>query len=423
MPPRKKQRIDDTVLPVAVVPRRITRASTKAALADGGVAKDSPVIAKTKAKVKSAGEACLSARTIGHEEAFDKARKINRALADTFFGIDAITRYLPVQGYNQERSYDPQCNRILRTHVNRIIRRYKALPAPVTAEALRAFAVQVKADYEARFPVWLNDQEEQRLIRLNDARRQRFEELRSTDWQKELDFMHPWDIKTMSNMPVVRQSSKLTDGGKYPAILYHRCFTGPREGCYNTSTYAVKEYLKEDLYTRTTKTLVHMIYEESLLLCGDKFLSAHIPFKLNDGDGRNPGDVVNRMRRIVSAVGLDPTRATFEDLDRCDVWLRCVTCETEHPKDPIFARLWSSAYEHEVDPTTRDSMGVIQQVSHGTQFPEWRRVDEEDMIKIRAVKDDEYWKTDFDTHCWWSCSLCPNFDERSDEMAIHLEET
>lgn len=130
---------------------------------------------------------------------------------------------------------------------------------------------------------------------------------------------------------------------RYPAILYHRCFTGPREGCYNTSTYAVKEYLKEDLYTRTTKTLVHMIYEESLMLCGNKFLTAHIPFKLNDSDGRNPGDVVNRMRRIVSAVGLDPTRATFEDLDRCDVWLRCVTCETEHPKDPIFARLWSNA--------------------------------------------------------------------------------
>lgn len=99
------------------------------------------------------------------------------------------------------RSYDPQCNRVLGTHVNRIIRRYKALPTPVTAEALRAFAAQVKADYEVRFPVrslrlnpitsiaqsslfqyidsvkvWMNDQEEQRLIRLNDARRQRFEE-------------------------------------------------------------------------------------------------------------------------------------------------------------------------------------------------------------------------------------------------------
>lgn len=85
--------------------------------------------------------------------------------------------------------------------MNRIIRRYKALPAPVTAEALRAFAAQVKADYEARFPVrslqsnpitsiaqsslfqyidsvkvWMDEQEEQRLARLTDARRQRFEE-------------------------------------------------------------------------------------------------------------------------------------------------------------------------------------------------------------------------------------------------------
>lgn len=54
MPPRKKQRTDGDVLPVA--PRRTTRASTKAALADGSVAEHSPVIAKTKAKGKSAGQ-------------------------------------------------------------------------------------------------------------------------------------------------------------------------------------------------------------------------------------------------------------------------------------------------------------------------------------------------------------------------------
>lgn len=64
MPPRKKQRIDGSVLPVSVVPRRITRASTKAALADGSVAEDSPVIAKTKAKVKSAGQG-TSTRIVG----------------------------------------------------------------------------------------------------------------------------------------------------------------------------------------------------------------------------------------------------------------------------------------------------------------------------------------------------------------------
>lgn len=32
--------------------------------------------------------------------------------------------------------------------------------------------------------------------------------------------MYPWDIKTMSNMPVVRQSSKLTDGGKYTSYWH-----------------------------------------------------------------------------------------------------------------------------------------------------------------------------------------------------------
>lgn len=65
MPPRKKQRIDGTVLPVAVVPRRITRASTKAALADGSVAEDSPVIAKTKAKVKLSASQGTSTCIVG----------------------------------------------------------------------------------------------------------------------------------------------------------------------------------------------------------------------------------------------------------------------------------------------------------------------------------------------------------------------
>lgn len=56
MPPRKKQRIDgDALLPVAVAPRRTTRASTKAARAGGIiVAEDPPVVANRKAKVKMA---------------------------------------------------------------------------------------------------------------------------------------------------------------------------------------------------------------------------------------------------------------------------------------------------------------------------------------------------------------------------------
>lgn len=55
MPPRKKQRIDgDASLPVAVAPRRTTRASTKAARAGGVIVAEDPPsgVANRKAKVK-----------------------------------------------------------------------------------------------------------------------------------------------------------------------------------------------------------------------------------------------------------------------------------------------------------------------------------------------------------------------------------
>ncbi len=51
------------------------------------------------------------------------------------------------------RTYDPKCNRLLKGHVNRVLRQYKALPKPMTDEALKAFVEQVEAEYRARFPV------------------------------------------------------------------------------------------------------------------------------------------------------------------------------------------------------------------------------------------------------------------------------
>ncbi|OJT13657.1 hypothetical protein TRAPUB_9756 [Trametes pubescens] len=53
MSSRKKQRTDS---PVAVVPRRSTRQSTKAARADRIVAEDSPVVVNKKSKVKQAAQ-------------------------------------------------------------------------------------------------------------------------------------------------------------------------------------------------------------------------------------------------------------------------------------------------------------------------------------------------------------------------------
>lgn len=150
--------------------------------------------------------------------------------------------------------------------------------------------------------------------------------------------------------PDTRMTGRLCAGAistmRYPAILNHDCAAGPTDGCYRTSSYTVDEFREEDTYTRTTKTLHHLVEYESQILAlkdGDMWLNAHVPFKLNT-EGRHP-DVteaaVGRMRRIVQMVGLDPARATIEDLERCNVWFRCISCETDRPDEPIFVRSWS----------------------------------------------------------------------------------
>lgn len=233
---------------------------------------------------------------------------------------------------------------------------------------------------------------------------------------------------------------------RYPAILNHHCLTGPSAGCYRGSSYSVDEFLKEDVYTRTTKTLGHYADYESMLLEAAEdtpCLRTHVPFKLNrDGDGLHPGDVIARMRRIVSMVGLDPARATYGDLERCDAWFRCISCETEHDREPIFARSWSGVvspvagdstinagsynvnalqYDHELEHI--NASGRLKYILHSTELPQWLRADSDDevMSRVRAYQEAKLRETDFGI-CLWSCSLCRTFNAASQYIAEHLDE-
>lgn len=47
--------------------------------------------------------------------------------------------------------------------------------------------------------------------------------LRGTGWEKDVDFMREGQLEIMSNLPVVRQSSKLTEGGKDASYLLSVC--------------------------------------------------------------------------------------------------------------------------------------------------------------------------------------------------------
>lgn len=184
---------------------------------------------------------------------------------------------------------------------------------------------------------------------------------------------------------------------RYPAILKHRCSRG--NDCFRTARVPTPEYFEDDLYTRTTKTLDGGVeFEAEICERSYDHLVTRVPFHIGELDeSERARDTVDRMRRIVAVVGLDPGRAMFEDLERCDVWLRCVVCERQDPSEAIHARSWSNAvrakcmgrtrahhttflnlqYEHDRYHTTNPHCPAS---TRGV--PKWRRADDADMATL-----------------------------------------
>ncbi|OJT13655.1 hypothetical protein TRAPUB_9754 [Trametes pubescens] len=509
---------------------------------------------------------CFQTRTIWYAHAsMDVGQIKDSSILRRLFSLNAMTSYFVVEGYAQHRrySYDQKFNRLFVDDVNRVCEQFMALE---DAAAKANFPDQVKAEHAARRPYangidyWMQQKELQRRAHLGDTRQQRFDailvKLRDAGWGKELDYMGKQGLETMFKMPVVRQSSKLTEGAwqkvlgvlgdflkntrekrinnefrktlwarfqtlekaiqahyvtlprtarmdcrpryidlaltpecraivdvpmsqavtiddfmavvpalaqkwetdvrkeltehllphlgdiaadvdplelaisffgsnngscngpisimRYPTILAHRCYR--TEDCYRSGWYPAEEFLKEDLYTRTAKTLgTYAVNSEfDILARGDNSnVRTRVSFHLDEW-GSCSGAVA-MMRRIVSAMGLDPARATFAELERCDVWLRCTTCEMEAPDEVIFARSWSRAYQHEKQHTERLSYRLGK-----SGLPEWRHADAEDMVKIHAAVEERLSKRG---SFMCSCALCPDFDASADAMVKHLATT
>ncbi|KAL1940717.1 hypothetical protein VTO73DRAFT_7758 [Trametes versicolor] len=202
---------------------------------------------------------------------------------------------------------------------------------------------------------------------------------------------------------------------RYPTIFTHDCHFND---CFRGAILQNAEVFHQgDTYTRTVHSLKWGEFEFGRL--GEKpnyavFVDA--PFHLDElADPSKAACAMQCMRRLVSALGLDPARATFDDLDRSDVWLRCVTCETARPSATIWAMPWTRAYRHDESHRTGD-------VESAT--PRWRRVDDEDMERVRVLRliPPEPETGLYDTSLW-SCSLCPAFDAKRTIMAKHLEES
>lgn len=141
------------------------------------------------------------------------------------------------------------------------------------------------------------------------------------------------------------QKSCYVDIGRmrYPTIFTHDCsFSNCFRGAKLKNAEAFRQ---EETYTRTVQSLNWGSYEhDKLMERPDDAVYLDGPFHLNELASRSEAAcAVQCMRRLVSALGLDPARATFDDLERGDVWLRCITCETARPKSAIWAMSWMRA--------------------------------------------------------------------------------
>ncbi|KAI0640754.1 hypothetical protein C8Q79DRAFT_1078974 [Trametes meyenii] len=188
---------------------------------------------------------------------------------------------------------------------------------------------------------------------------------------------------------------------RFPALLAHNCACRMR-----TQRHESEWLTQKDEYTRIAMTLgwtetesVHYEYDDSC--------TVRVPF--NAGALPPPetaAEGIARMRRIVSALGLDPARATPDDLDRCDLWLRCTTCETARPNDDIFMWTWSGAFEHE------------RMVHKDNVSPTWRQVDSDSMANVHVLKAMRSFT--FPDSGRWSCSLCSSYTSETAKTKIHL---
>nr|VWP02240.1 Uncharacterized protein [Ganoderma boninense] len=122
--------------------------------------------------------------------------------------------------------------------------------------------------------------------------------------------------------------------------------------------------------------------------CADELRSVHIV----------------RMRYIVSGLGLDPTRATHEDIK--DAWLRCRVCSPSSRE--VFT--WETAFLHS------------RRVAHGVERDIWEKASEEDMVAIRQLREKGIPPPRDKLKIRWGCTLCRDWDSIGTGVETHLKE-
>ena len=124
---------------------------------------------------------------------------------------------------------------------------------------------------------------------------------------------------------------------RYPEILGHRC---------TRKAYASDDGNKLD---KVSYTLAATQYQDRLMDRAawerDSRIGEFTPFSLeciNKGETKTE-KAVRAMREILTAMGLDPYRATVEDLENCTTRLRCTTCARKRLENVKLAYGWEAA--------------------------------------------------------------------------------
>ncbi|KAI0794313.1 hypothetical protein C8Q74DRAFT_1247931 [Fomes fomentarius] len=143
--------------------------------------------------------------------------------------------------------------------------------------------------------------------------------------------------------------------------------------------------------------------------------SSQLPFNLGNFRYRRPLSAgVKWMRNIVTALGLDPNRATFAELQACDARVRCLQCEKLGEEDRIYS--WQAAFHHTVvenEPT----YNYVHPEARGPH-KHWESVPEEDMVRVREIELREHGLSSPSTI--WSCSLCVEWEGYGKEVPDHM---
>ncbi|OJT02100.1 hypothetical protein TRAPUB_7433 [Trametes pubescens] len=198
---------------------------------------------------------------------------------------------------------------------------------------------------------------------------------------------------------------------RYPEVLCHPCLR---------LEHGNLPHAEDDLYTRivTRPNFMDDRYERNE---EQKPLPCRcVPFdagRLKDGPVAVAS--IERMRRVVSALGLDGARATTDELKACGGWLRCTLCEPGGPEEPVKRVYdWVAAFDHEYvhfcnsidDDAERDSM--------------WQRVDQPEVLTtIQELEPAARKALLSDRRPYWCCSLCWNYESSIRHIKTHLRDS